>query len=70
MVDQFEEVFTQCRSDEERKGFFDSLLAACDPADEQPIQVVIVLRADFYANLARMTACANGSRRTRSSSAR
>jgi tetratricopeptide (TPR) repeat protein len=52
VVDQFEEVFSQCREESERRAFLDALLAAVDPQDEQPISVLILLRADFYARLA------------------
>ncbi|HVN55633.1 MAG TPA: ATP-binding protein [Anaerolineaceae bacterium] len=52
VVDQFEEVFTQCRDETERRTFIDCLLAAANPQDVQPVQVILVLRADFYASLA------------------
>ena len=52
VVDQFEEVFSQCREESERRAFLDALLGAVDPQDEQPISVLILLRADFYARLA------------------
>ena len=52
VIDQFEEIFTQCRQDEERNAFIESLLYAIDPADPQPITILITLRADFYAQLA------------------
>ncbi len=48
VVDQFEELFTLCRSEEERTAFLDNLLAAANG----PEMVVIVLRADFYAHCA------------------
>lgn len=48
VVDQFEEVFTLCRSEEERSLFIGNLLAAASEADG-PVIVVIALRADFYA---------------------
>lgn len=51
-IDQFEEIYTLCRSEDERKAFIESLLLAVDPSDEQPITVLIVLRADFYAYVA------------------
>jgi WD40 repeat protein/class 3 adenylate cyclase/energy-coupling factor transporter ATP-binding protein EcfA2 len=48
VVDQFEEVFTLCRDEEERRGFIDALLeAAADGA-----RVAIALRADFYGHCA------------------
>ena len=52
VIDQFEEVFTQCRQDDERRAFFENLLYAIDPADPQPITVLLTLRADFYPQLA------------------
>lgn len=52
VVDQFEELFTQCRQPEERQAFVDALLAAADPQGGRPVTVLIVLRADFYAHCA------------------
>lgn len=52
VIDQFEELFTQCRVENERLAFMNALLAAADPQDEQPVTVLMLLRADFYANLA------------------
>ena len=52
VIDQFEEVFTQCRSPEERQAFIDSLLGVTKPDDEQPVTLLIALRADFYAQVA------------------
>jgi WD40 repeat protein/transcriptional regulator with XRE-family HTH domain len=50
-VDQFEELFTQCEDDAERRCFVDALLAAWrDPAS--PVTVIITLRADFYGRVA------------------
>ncbi len=51
VVDQFEELFALCRSEEERAAFIDNLLAAASDVDT-PIIVVITLRADFYAHCA------------------
>jgi WD40 repeat protein/class 3 adenylate cyclase/energy-coupling factor transporter ATP-binding protein EcfA2 len=48
VVDQFEEVFTLCRDEEERFAFVDRLLDAAD----QNCRVVVVLRADFYGHCA------------------
>lgn len=51
VVDQFEELFTLCHSEEERAAFIGSLLtAASEP--EGLVMVVITLRADFYAQCA------------------
>jgi len=43
-VDQFEELFTLCQSESERKSFINKLLEAA-----KETSVVIALRADFYA---------------------
>jgi WD40 repeat protein len=50
IVDQFEELFTACKDEAERRAFVDSLLAAAQAAG--PAIVVIALRADFYAHCA------------------
>ena len=52
VIDQFEEVFTQCREVDERNAFIENLLHAADPADAQPLVILLTLRADFYAQLA------------------
>ncbi|MGZ8630765.1 MAG: nSTAND1 domain-containing NTPase, partial [Actinomycetota bacterium] len=50
-VDQLEELFTACRSDDERAAFADTLArAAADP--EGRAAVVVALRADFYGRFA------------------
>lgn len=51
VVDQFEELFTLCREETERKAFVDSLLAAA--GEDGPLSVVVTLRADFYAHCSR-----------------
>ena len=52
VVDQFEELFTLCRSEAEQLAFVQNLTtAACQPGGTAV--VVIVLRADFYAHCAR-----------------
>lgn len=51
VVDQFEELFALCRSEEERGSFIGNLLTAASEADG-PVIVVITLRADFYAHCA------------------
>jgi WD40 repeat protein/class 3 adenylate cyclase/energy-coupling factor transporter ATP-binding protein EcfA2 len=48
VVDQFEEVFTLCRDEEERRAFIDALLEAA----AHGTRVVIALRADFYGHCA------------------
>jgi WD40 repeat protein/basic membrane lipoprotein Med (substrate-binding protein (PBP1-ABC) superfamily)/DNA-binding SARP family transcriptional activator len=50
VVDQFEEIFTLCRDESERKAFIDNLLIAVAPERAGPTALVIVLRADFYAH--------------------
>ena len=52
IIDQFEEVFTQSRQDDERSAFIENLLHALDPANAQPITILLTLRADFYSQLA------------------
>jgi WD40 repeat protein/DNA-binding SARP family transcriptional activator len=47
VVDQFEELFTLCRDETERRAFVDNLLGAAVAGG--PATVLIVLRADFYA---------------------
>jgi transcriptional regulator with XRE-family HTH domain len=51
VIDQFEELFTLCRSEEERASFISNLLAAASEANG-PVFVLITLRADFYAHCA------------------
>ena len=50
VVDQFEELFALCRSEEERTAFINNLLTASEV--DGPVIVVITLRADFYAHCA------------------
>jgi WD40 repeat protein/class 3 adenylate cyclase/energy-coupling factor transporter ATP-binding protein EcfA2 len=49
VVDQFEEVFTLCRDEEERAAFIAALL---DRATGDGARVIVVLRADFYGHCA------------------
>ena len=51
VIDQFEELFALCRSEEERAAFIDNLLTATSGPDGA-VLVVITLRADFYAHCA------------------
>jgi Tol biopolymer transport system component len=46
-VDQFEELFTQTRTEEERQHFLDLLLTAMTEP-QGPVVVLLALRADFY----------------------
>lgn len=51
VIDQFEELFTLCHSQDERASFVSNLLAAASEPDGS-IFIVITLRADFYAHCA------------------
>ncbi|HUS27140.1 MAG TPA: serine/threonine-protein kinase, partial [Kofleriaceae bacterium] len=51
VVDQLEELFTLCDSDDVRKLFLAALLAAADDATS-PVRVVLSMRADFLDRLA------------------
>jgi tetratricopeptide (TPR) repeat protein len=53
VIDQFEEIFTQCKQETERKAFLENLLHVANPENPQPVSVLLTLRADFYAQLAR-----------------
>jgi formylglycine-generating enzyme required for sulfatase activity len=50
LVDQFEETFTLCKDQTERKAFIENLLSLT--IDEGKARVVITLRADFYHHCA------------------
>ena len=51
VVDQFEELFTLCCDERERRRVVDALMAAwSDPAS--PVVLVLALRADFYGRVA------------------
>ncbi|MCB9009989.1 MAG: hypothetical protein H6656_21900, partial [Ardenticatenaceae bacterium] len=60
VIDQFEELFTLCRSEEKRQAFIDNLGTAVSPENNQsshhPTRVVIALRADFYHHCAQYDA--------------
>ena len=47
VVDQFEEIFTLCKDEDERRAFIAALIAIA--AREQSAVVVLAVRADFYA---------------------
>ena len=51
VVDQFEEVFTLCRSEAERRGFVHALTALASESGSRTL-VVLGIRADFYARCA------------------
>ncbi|WP_411152059.1 AAA family ATPase [Streptomyces sp. A30] len=51
IVDQFEETFTLCSDEADRRTFIQFLHAACTPAgpgEPPPVLVVLGIRADFY----------------------
>ncbi|GAA3040416.1 nSTAND1 domain-containing NTPase [Streptomyces glomeratus] len=51
IVDQFEEAFTLCSDEADRRTFIQLLHAACSPAglgDRAPVLVLLGIRADFY----------------------
>ncbi|MGV9785661.1 nSTAND1 domain-containing NTPase [Streptomyces sp. NPDC003435] len=50
IVDQFEETFTLCPSEADRRAFVQFLHAACTPGPSgpAPVRVVLGIRADFY----------------------
>jgi transcriptional regulator with XRE-family HTH domain len=49
VIDQFEELFTLCHSEDERLAFIDNLLTVSSDDDSHGF-IVITLRADFYAH--------------------
>ena len=51
VIDQFEEVFTLCRDEQERKQFLDNLLYAASIPDGRSM-VVLTMRADFCSRCA------------------
>ena len=60
VIDQFEELFTLCRSETERLAFVDNLVTAVTNPDgdpnSHPTRAVIALRADFYHHCAQYDA--------------
>ncbi|MGO9753064.1 MAG: BTAD domain-containing putative transcriptional regulator [Solirubrobacteraceae bacterium] len=50
-VDQFEELFTQCESEPERRRMIAALATAARDADRRAV-VIVALRSDFYGRLA------------------
>ncbi|MEW2399698.1 XRE family transcriptional regulator [Streptomyces sp. NPDC046862] len=53
IVDQFEEVFTLCRSAQERDAFVASLLHAAQTSDSR-CRVALAVRSDFYTHCTRL----------------
>lgn len=51
VVDQFEELFTQCREEAERRCFVEAL-AGAGREPGSPVVVLLALRADFYGRVA------------------
>ncbi|MGZ8648658.1 MAG: nSTAND1 domain-containing NTPase, partial [Solirubrobacteraceae bacterium] len=51
VIDQFEEVFTACADEQERKEFFATLVRAAGDRDGRGV-VVLAVRADFYGRCA------------------
>src|SRR5262249_34445390 len=49
IVDQFEELFTVCAEEHERELFL-TALDSCAGRSDDPVAVVVALRADFYAH--------------------
>lgn len=60
VIDQFEELFTLCRSEAERLAFVENLVTAVANPDNtpntRPTRAVIALRADFYHHCAQYDA--------------
>ena len=60
VIDQFEELFTLCRSEKKRQAFVDNLVTAVSSPDDnpsnRPTRAVIALRADFYHHCAQYDA--------------
>lgn len=52
LIDQFEELFTLCQDETERRLFIDNLLTAAGPETTGPTVAIITLRADFYHHCA------------------
>ncbi len=53
VVDQFEELFTLCNNSQEQTAFVNNLLYASHQEAKGILRVIIILRADFYAECAR-----------------
>ncbi|MEU6218186.1 caspase family protein [Streptomyces sp. NPDC047022] len=51
LVDQFEELFTQCADEGERRAFIEALCSVSGPDGSRPAaaMVVVAVRADFYS---------------------
>ncbi len=62
VVDQFEELFTVCRDDDERAAFL-ALLTSATRATNSRCRVVLAVRADFHVHLVRRPELAEALRR-------
>ena len=51
IIDQFEELFTECKDEAAREAFINNLMAAADPESGCPILIICTVRADFYHRL-------------------
>lgn len=47
VVDQFEELFTQCQDEAQRRAFIQNIVAAAQ-MQSQPFKIILTLRSDFY----------------------
>ena len=54
VIDQFEELFTQSRRPDEVNAFIECITAGAQPDVSLPLTVVIILRADYYAQVAQL----------------
>ncbi len=52
VIDQFEELFTLCQDPTEQIAFINNLLNSAHPGSHGALVLVIILRADFYADCA------------------
>ncbi|MCL4261641.1 MAG: WD40 repeat domain-containing protein [Anaerolineae bacterium] len=50
VIDQFEELFTLCRDEEEKRAFVENLVTAVNPDTAGPTIIILTLRADFYSH--------------------
>ncbi len=51
VIDQFEELFTQCQDLNERRLFIANLVQAVESSQQGRVSLIISLRADFYAHV-------------------
>lgn len=48
VVDQFEELFTQCTDVQKRRWFIENLITAAQTQQQGPFSLILIIRADFY----------------------